>query len=339
MAFKLDLSRPLASELQRVVCEQFGYAFRCLEQANGPNAVEAIHEFRKTTKKLRAMLRMMRHVLPRRERVRWTSALRDTAQALAQNRDTAVLEVLLGQAYQSIAPALDPALRPWATQSLLGQASTVTPNAVDEPRISAIRMALSEIEEEIRRAPEPNPKLFALVDGSVDTYRRGRRQLRHMRRSPSVPQLHELRKRVKDQLYQLRLLVSLSPKSLRTEALDFDQLGQLLGEYHDLANLREGIRAARATWCSVVEQEGLMDWTEMRLSELKQEAVQLALRLYRASPKSRRRRLRRASTKIHASSSLAGVPTTTDLPECASSRHPEPDVMREDDCCRAAYHS
>ena len=54
-----------------------------------------------------------------------------------------------------------------------------------------------------------------------------------------------------------------------------------------MAILKAAIDASRASFCCIVEQEGLSDWTAQRLAELERESIRLARRLYTESPKAR----------------------------------------------------
>ncbi len=290
MASRIDFSQSVASELHRITGGYFAYALECLARSNGATAEEAVHEFRKTTKKLRAGLRLVSSRAARSDRRRWQRVLRNASAQLSPHRDFVVLEQNLRKAYESLAPNLDLSLRPWANLSLLERVPQQQVGALDQTQLDAIREALNDTAREVTESTYLHVEADVLLSGATESYRRGRRLLRRVEAAPTAEALHELRKRVKDQLYQLRLLASLSPKQLRPDAVDFDLLAELLGEYHDLAILKAAIDASRASFCCIVEQEGLSDWTTQRLVELERESIRLARRLYAESPKARLRR-------------------------------------------------
>ena len=60
MAWRLEPDRPLPQELKRVAREQAASAIQQLEGKGDPNRDVAIHEARKSIKKIRGLLRMLR---------------------------------------------------------------------------------------------------------------------------------------------------------------------------------------------------------------------------------------------------------------------------------------
>lgn len=294
MAFKFDRSRPLVLEVQRVSREQFDYALACLEQTNGPNASEAVHEFRKTTKKLRALLRLLTHVLPATDWSRWESTLKAAASAMAQRRDATVLRQMVEQVYESVLPSLTPSARSQMAESLLAQLPRATRNADVPQSQSALGTALSTTSDELQRALGDRVETTALLRMLILSYRHGRKALKIWQSKQTIKHLHQFRKRVKDHLYQVRLMAGLSSKSVRRSALALEQLAEILGTCHDLAQLRDLIVVARSQWRACTEPAGMMEWVRSRQARAERQARRLAVRLYRASPKHRRRQLRRA---------------------------------------------
>jgi CHAD domain-containing protein len=291
MAFRIDFSHSVASEVRRIVAEQFEYALDCLVRAQGPSGSDAVHEFRKTTKKLRALLRLLTGALPWGERHQWMQLLRLSAARLAENRDRFVLEQNLRLAYQELVPDADLSARPWSNLSALEQVQNHADHPLDSAQLRTMRIELNQVARQMLQSPQLEVDCSVLLQGAVHGYRRGRRLLREVSHRPTVQGLHDLRKRVKDQLYQVRLLSELSHKALRLQAVEFDQLAELLGEHHDLANLQRAIDASRATYRVIVELNGLSDWTKKRLATLEQDAIRLARHLYVESPKARARQL------------------------------------------------
>ena len=125
-----------------------------------------------------------------------------------------------------------------------------------------------------------------------DSFRRGRKALRSARRQPSVENLHEWRKRVKDLLYQLRLLAAAWPSVIEAYAEQSHRLADLLGDDHDLAVLLSvmgedtgpGEEAPPPT-------KPLVTLAERRRRDLQAEAWLLGERLYGEAPKALRRRM------------------------------------------------
>ena len=80
------------------------------------------------------------------------------------------------------------------------------------------------------------------------TYRRGRKRLRTVEEEASVTNLHELRKRVKDLWYQVRLIGDADKHMLGPLADHAHDLSDHLGDDHDLVLLRETVQRRRAAF-------------------------------------------------------------------------------------------
>jgi CHAD domain-containing protein len=122
------------------------------------------------------------------------------------------------------------------------------------------------------------------------TYRRGRKRLRAVEEEASVTNLHELRKRVKDLRYQLRLIRGDS-EMLAALAEHAHDLSDHLGDDHDLALLRDVVQRRRAAFSDPGDKRHLLDEIDQRRGELQFAAISLAERIYADKPKRFMKRL------------------------------------------------
>lgn len=265
MAYRLSLDA-IPDSLRRVGREQLDAAAAGLYRPDDP--VEAVHDARKRIKKTRALLRLARPALGRRQfRVR-NRALRDQARALSGTRDADVLaetadalaERFPGQVPQDLrdalrAPGADPGELPAAEGRRLARAVDAWP--VERVDARALERAL------------------------VGTYRRARAAFAAADADPSATNLHEWRKRVKDLWYQQRLLEDAWPGVLKAQAGEAKALSKLLGHDHDLVALRER-----------VDDDDVRRLIDRRRAELLDEARALGRRIFAERPKAFRRRLR-----------------------------------------------
>ena len=131
----------------------------------------------------------------------------------------------------------------------------------------------------------------ALEPGLLRSYVRGRKALATAHREPTVENLHEWRKRVKDLWYHLRLLTPLAPGIVGGQAEEAHRLSDLLGDDHDLAVLRAALETgAGALAVDLDAVNGLIDH---RREQLQAEALHVGARLYAESPSAFGRRLHR----------------------------------------------
>jgi hypothetical protein len=121
----------------------------------------------------------------------------------------------------------------------------------------------------------------AWAPGFQSTYRAARSAFTHAQRYPTARQLHTFRTAEKRHLYQVELLEPIWEGPLRAQREELSELGELLGDHHDLALLRRELslhpqlQAERAALEEVIEQ---------RLVKLEQAALPLAARAFAEKP-------------------------------------------------------
>jgi hypothetical protein len=105
---------------------------------------------------------------------------------------------------------------------------------------------LGKARGDIASWPLPDDADGCALDGLELTYRRGRRALAASRRDPVPELLHEWRKRAKDLWYHVRVLAPVAPSAMMPLQERLDELGEALGDDHDLAVLCDvlGVPAA-----------------------------------------------------------------------------------------------
>jgi CHAD domain-containing protein len=123
------------------------------------------------------------------------------------------------------------------------------------------------------------------------SYRRGRKRLQAVEEEASVTNLHELRKRVKDLWYQLRLVRAADPQMIGPLADHVHDLSDHLGDDHDLALLREQGSQRRSAFADPGDQRNLAELIDRRRGELQFAAISLATRIYAQKPKKFTRRI------------------------------------------------
>ncbi len=279
MPYVVDVNRPLNLEFRQAVAEQLELARLHLERDPLADSESAIHEFRKMTKRLRAFLRLLggtgrSHSLRLARR-----RLAKMARRLAGPRELVVAHQTLATIYKLLGRPVDtPALPQLATPEL---AARLVRAREDLSRHSTVILDLFE--------DELSSEL--VLGGLMASYVKGQRCLVQTLRSPEPEKFHQLRKRVKDRLYQQRLLAALSPRNLARENTQLALLADLLGEHHDLVRLRVLMRNepkvfGRVPWASRVES-GIKLGLRTREAKLRP----LCEELYREPAEGRARRL------------------------------------------------
>jgi len=286
MPYRLQSGEPVPVGLRRLAREELDSAVALLRQANARTLDDAIHEARKSVKKVRAILRLMQVELGPTY-TRENRRLRDLARRLSPYRDATVMVETLDHLRKHLPGAAS--LRQWAgfrravswhrQRLLLG--SRVT---------SAMRSAADGLEaasNRVRRWRLIVDGPLALEPGMETAYRRGRKAMGSVQRHTRPESCHEWRKRVKDHWYHLRLLESRWNAPARTRERRLKDLETCLGEHHNLEVLSARLTALpgdepmeKKLWRAVIRQ---------RQRELRAAALELGRHLYGAEPETFRK--------------------------------------------------
>jgi CHAD domain-containing protein len=277
MAFQLKREEPVRAGLLRVTARELVKAQAELRSTGRED--DAIHEVRKSLKRTRAVLRLVRDELGDEAYRRENLAFRDAARPLAEVRDATVLIETLDALVVS-APTFTK-----VREALLRNRQSVGERALADGRaVDAVAKALGV---SLARLPawaihEGWP---ALGSGLERVYRAGRRALAAASREPSVKKLHEWRKQTKYLWHALQLIEPAWSASERGLGELAHQQTVLLGEDHDLAVLRRLVRAAPRTYGGQRVVRKLVTVIDGRRLELQDLAFTLGRQLYVDSPR------------------------------------------------------
>lgn len=268
MGFRLGRDEPLAGGALRLLREELATA---VAQLRSPGDIEAgVHGARKAIKRARAVLRLVRAGLGP-EFAREDAALRGVARLLARHRDAAVAAAT----FEKLVPEPPPSLVPLRDALDAVRASTRT------TAVAATTAAAAELEL-VSRDAEAWPPLSCdwpiLEAGLRDSYRRGRRAMRAALRERSPDAFHAWRKRVKGLWYHTLILQGVWKTVQRAWAGALEELGEILGEEHDLDVLRSAVNELADL--DAAARRALLDRAEARRAELFVVARDLGRRLY-----------------------------------------------------------
>jgi hypothetical protein len=321
--FGLLVGEELAQGLRRMALGQLELAIEQLEGAGGeiPVAV-AIHETRKALKRLRALLVLVEDGLGRDQAARERTILRDAGRLLAGARDAevrlATLDALIERAPRKLA-------RRGGVVRLRAQFAAerdaVADNALSAQTRAQLLLALRQMHARVGAWRLAGSDGVSGVEPALRRrYRAGRRAIPHEVRGERkrARAFHEWRKRVKDLRYEAEILDrSRAPGAsplpvprrrkrkgggagyIRSVARRADELGELLGEEHDLGILAERLRGEGEHYGHEVPvgrrtRRALLKLIYRRRRRLRREALSLGQRLYRRPPARYLARVRRA---------------------------------------------
>lgn len=297
--FVLGDEEPLAAGLQRITVEQFDKSIERL--TGGEDIDKAVHATRKSIKRLRAVLRLVRPELGNKVYRAENAILRDTARLLAPMRDGRVMadgvaglrSDFEGQLAPDALAQLEDAL--WDRHRVRRQQviddESVFPTVVATLRAARNRYAAWPVES-LAMTPDdplgrrPIPDAFSSVGpGLMATYARGRDEMDRAIEDPTAPHFHQWRKRVKYLRHQIEILEPLWPEMMSTYARSLDDLGEILGAEHDMAVLGHLLATDRTIDASQAEKALTGALAEHRRGYLQQAAVVMGRRVYAETPR------------------------------------------------------
>jgi CHAD domain-containing protein len=289
-AYHLLPGEPVGSGMKRVVSAQVDDAIAQLRGEAGTEPAEAIHEARKDIKKIRSALRLVRDEVGDDVWRRENDHYREVARTLSSFRDAEILvEALeeLGERFGQSARERFAALRTELDQ----ENSSAHDDGSAERAMASAAAGLAAGRARIEQLPLDGDGWEVLAPGLHRSYRRGRKRLRAVEEEASVTNLHELRKRVKDLWYQLRLIRDADRALIGSLADHAHDLSDHLGDDHDLALLREEAQRRREAFSSLGDQRHLLEEIDQRRGELQFAAISLGERIYAEKPKRFTKRL------------------------------------------------
>lgn len=281
--YQIQPNETLGEATRRVAREQVEAALTALRE--GADRNEGIHEARKSCKKLRALLRLLRPALDEGSYRDQNVAYRDAARLLSAVRDrwmlVETLDALAERYGEWIAPvACAPARARLVEQHQVALERSLGVEGADRRAAAAIERAWLAFE---RLRPELVPEGAVAAAGVRDVYRRGRRAFLRAERKPTTARVHEVRKQVKYLWYLARLLGARAGEGVVAQAPRLERLSRVLGEEHDLAVLDVELRDPRATG-NLAQRQALRGLVGERRAELRRSASALARRLYAPRP-------------------------------------------------------
>ncbi len=242
MQFELKTDVPPADSIVETIRALLDYAHACLEKKDADLNI-AVHEVRKSLKRLRAILRLVRPVLDSKSFQTADRAVRDLGRRLGGARDSAVLLV----SFDRLADYYTPFLCAEGMQPVRDNLESQYQSAMDAFLVNIDVHSLEEQLEGLRQRLDAldltgftRHMLFASVR---KTYRAGRRALRALHEEPTTRHSHALRRHAKYLWFQLLLLRNWNPAVLEPVVADLDELGEVLGQDHDLAMLADTLNA------------------------------------------------------------------------------------------------
>ena len=291
-AYRLRSDESVPDGIRRIARGQIDSARDDLDSASGRKVGLAVHEARKSLKRLRAAVRLSRDAIGDETYRLENSAFRDAGRRLSGARDALVLIETL----DIVEKAGGDELRSGANASLRAQLESEHEAALEPLRDGPTAAVMSDLENARARVATwsfTTDGFDSIEPGLRRIYRRGRNAMQAVAEERSTENLHEWRKRVKDLWHTTQIVRPASPGRMKKMSRRLHDLSDLLGEDHDLAVLCDYVKHHPQCFEDRAEQAALVAVIERRRELLEGKARSLGSDLYRQSPKDFTRSLSR----------------------------------------------
>ena len=272
-AWRFEPGEALDAAFRRVATQEIAAARAALAQPE-EGRDQAIHEARRSFKRLRALLRLASPAMDggfAKENRR----LRDAGRLLAPARDAAVLLHSFDRFVESSAGEFDP-------DDLAALRDAL---ARKRPERAADRKAVEAHVAQVLALAERAERNLARLDWPADTgeLHRGLRKaqarlkasFRAARETSEPEDLHEWRKRVKDETAQTELFAAMLPGEVKADRKAGKDIAQILGDEHDLCLLGAQLSALRSPGRLREVRDRLVERIEARRKKLRQKVFRL----------------------------------------------------------------
>lgn len=288
MAYRLKANERVPAGIRRIAREEIAKAAEQLGTSEGSRRDEAIHEARKSVKKVRALLRLMRSELGPAYRAE-NHRLQLIGRRLSEFRDSqAMIETLDSLEKKYGEPALDfNSVR----RGLMERKARAEQQGLIDQVLGDMATSLAKLGKQVKAWRLRTEGFGAIRPGLEKTFRAGRDAMRVALQDPRPENYHELRKRVKDHWYDVRLLENLWTGDLKKYEKSLKELETWLGEDHNLVILR-GTILSDPEICATTKNVNVLCETIARYqNELREKAMALSARVYEEKPRQFTRRM------------------------------------------------
>jgi CHAD domain-containing protein len=288
MGYRLKPGRQISHSVRAIGTEQIDRVLSKFSASNGKGT--AVHEARKSMKRLRALLHLIRPAMPKGAFAESEARVKKIARSLSGARDAqAMLETVRKLEAQpgaanvagvtAVLSALLQAECGEAERGLNGSGATQLRKLLKEAKASFAGLSLEQDD-------------FAAVTATLETdYRKARRAFRRAYSLGEDEAFHEWRKYVQRHWRQLLLVAPSWPKALRPHVGLARNLSEILGEDHDLSVLAARVKADTDRLGGPEKVEPYLARCRGRQAELRRIAHELGVRLLAEKPGSLARRI------------------------------------------------
>ncbi|MFN7997877.1 MAG: CHAD domain-containing protein [Bryobacteraceae bacterium] len=290
MAYHLKSDESVPEGIKRVASEEMESAAAQLTGKGEPDRDEAIHEARKSIKKTRAVLKLMRDELGETYNAE-NARLRDAGRDLSRFRDAGAI---IGT-FDSLVEKYRLDLKDQSLESIRHGLQAKKQESEQQGQIDRVlkrrAATLRQVGKRVKAWRLDTDGFPALAPGLENTYRRGKQAMAQAQKHPRPENYHEWRKRVKDLWYHVRLLEYVWTDVMQAYEKALKELETWLGDDHNLIVLRDQVMAEPEFYGKEQDVARLLQLMDKYHKELRDNACSVGERIYEEKPRQFSRRM------------------------------------------------
>jgi CHAD domain-containing protein len=283
MPYRLKAGESVSEGIKRIVNEELVSATQKLSRNDRKKRDEAIHEARKSVKKIRGALRLVQADLGATYR-KENRRLRDLGRKLSEFRDAAAII----ETFNSVIEKHNGSLQNNALSSIRNgleksKRDTEEISHIDEVVKGAIA-TLGGMKKRVSAWPLKADGFRAIEAGLKARFRGGRKSMAVAQKDARPENYHEWRKRVKDHWYHVRLLENLWTDVMQAHEASLKNLETWLGDDHNLVVLRDKLANKPEDYGDKKDIQLFLALADQYQKELRERAMSLGQRIYEEKP-------------------------------------------------------
>ena len=276
--FSITNHEEISVATHRIIAEQYDLIISSCRNHEDPDL--SVHDIRKASKRIRALLRMLKPDLPPEIYLRENTFLKEISRKLSVARNFHVFE----EEFDNIVSA--------GIIDLPDKTINNIKQHLKEKKEDAFDLITGlEIFHSIAKKTEEAKERFAAVDLSMlgphtvykgigKVFSWGQKQMMHSQQFPTDENLHEMRKRIKTLMYIVRLIKDVSTEFFNGYFKGLKSASVALGEDHNMAELNDYIDTVNEKLVSAEEKLEIESYISSQRQQIQLEVWPEIAKLY-----------------------------------------------------------
>lgn len=281
--FELDLSNSVKDNILRILHEQYTNIIEyCKNQEKDPD--KAVHEIRKSFKRIRASLRLIRDEIGYSTYYRENAFCRDEAKLISDLRDLKVFHEDLGYLAKAHNDSADLKLIELLQEEILNRKDQRFSKVYSEQVFQTIIQDVKAAMDRIKLLHFKHDNFQVIVGGLYRIYKQGQKELELVKKEPTTENYHDLRKRVKYLMYFAQILKPVYPQYFKGMDKMLDKASDQLGIDHNYAELIRFVEGLKKRGVTQKRKADFISWLQALRSQLQDPALESIQMVYVETP-------------------------------------------------------